>query len=227
MKSFLGNALAQWPRKCCLLGLWDPGNKDQSCSSQEMFFNWDFFAPGFPKSKIPQNCHIAKNHSAPNPTLSSNVNFVAKSIRYFTLYVSIKTANWAFFIKSTNVDLYDSINEFDDTNLKEKLISCQHFLVDSEFERARHKVFNYAIENFNATIVVEKLDLFVKDLKCAANLNLAFGFTLKNIEAGGFRRFYAHENNTLVDGSKLVCTMEDLAQPKDFLNENEVIEGKK
>ena len=71
----------------------------------------------------------------------------------------------------------------------------------------------------------EKLDHFFNNLKCAAKVNLAFGFILKNIEDGGFRCFYAHENNTLLDLSKLVCTHDDLAKLKDFLNKTDVIES--
>ena len=55
-------------------------------------------------------------------------------------------------------------------------------------------------------------------------MNLAFGCILKNIEDGGFRYFYAHENNTLLDRPKLVCTQDDLAKLKGFLNKNDVID---
>ena len=87
----------------------------------------------------------------------------------------------------------------EDHRLREELRSCQHFLVDSELERARHKVFNYAVETLNETILNEKLDRFFNSLKCAARVSLAFRFILKNIEDGGFRYFYTHENNTLLD----------------------------
>ena len=69
----------------------------------------------------------------------------------------------------------------------------------------------------------EKLDHFFKNLKSAAKANLAFGCILKNIEDGGFRCFYAHENNTLLDRSKLVCTHDDSAKLKDFLNKTDVL----
>ena len=99
------------------------------------------------------------------------------------------------------------------------------FLVDSELERPRHKVFNYAIENLNAITVDEKLDHFLKNLKCAAKVNPAFGFILRNIEDGGFRYFHAHENNNLLDRSKFVCTRDRLAKLKDFLNETDIMES--
>ena len=81
------------------------------------------------------------------------------------------------------------------------------------------------METLNETIANEKLDHFFSKLKCAAEMNLSFGFILKNIEDGGFRYFYAHENNTLLDWSKLVCTHDDLAKLKDFLNKTDVIES--
>ena len=71
----------------------------------------------------------------------------------------------------------------------------------------------------------EKLDQFFNKLRCAAKVNPVFGFLLKDIENGGFRYFYAHENNTLLDRSKLVCTHDDLAKLKDFLNQTDVIES--
>ena len=98
-----------------------------------------------------------------------------------------------------DVDVKLIVEDVEDHRLREELRSCQHFLVDSELEKARHKVFNYAVEALNETIVNEKLDHFFNNLKCAAKVNLAFGFILKNIEGAGFKDFYAHENNTLLD----------------------------
>ena len=78
------------------------------------------------------------------------------------------------------------VGDVEDHRLKEELRSCQHFLVDSKLERARHKVFNYAVESLNETIVNEKLDHFFNNLKCAAKVILPFGFILENIEDGRF-----------------------------------------
>ena len=117
------------------------------------------------------------------------------------------------------------VGDVEDHSSREQLRSCQHFLVDSELERARHKLFNYAVKTLNETIVNEKLDHFFNNSKCAAKVNLAFGFILKNIEDGVFRHIYAHENNTLFDRSKLVCTHDGLAKLKDFLNKTDVVES--
>ena len=101
--------------------------------------------------------------------------------------------------RTRNVDVEHIVGDVEDHSLREELRSSQHFLVDSELERARHKVFSYAVETLNETVVNEKLDHFFNNLKCAAKVNLAFGFILKNIEDGGFRYFYAHKKNTLLD----------------------------
>ena len=58
------------------------------------------------------------------------------------------------------------VGDVEDHSLREELRSCQHLLVDSELERARHKVFYYTVETLNETIVNEKLDLFFSNLKC-------------------------------------------------------------
>ena len=123
------------------------------------------------------------------------------------------------------MDVEHIVGDVEDLRLREEMRSCQHFLVDSELQRAKHKVFNYAVKNLNETLVKEELDHFFNNWKCAAKVNLTFCFILENIEDGGFRYFYADENNTLLDRSKLVCTHDDLAKLKDFLNETDVRES--
>ena len=110
-------------------------------------------------------------------------------------------------------------------NPKEELQSCQNFLIDFEIERARHKVFTYAVENLNETVVNGKFDQFFNNLKSAAKVNLVFGLIIKNMEDGGFRFFYVHENITLLDRIKLVCTKDDLTKLKDILNITDVIQS--
>ena len=124
-----------------------------------------------------------------------------------------------------NVNVEHIVGDVEDHSLREELRSCQHLLVDSELEKTRHKLFDYAVETLNKTIVNEKLDHIFSILKCAEKVNLAFGFISKTIEDGGFRYFYAHENNTMLDQSKPVCTHDDLAKLKDFLNKTDVIES--
>ena len=122
------------------------------------------------------------------------------------------------------MDVENIAGDFEVHRLGEELRSRQQFLVDSELERAIHKVFSYATEHFNAKTFDKKLDQFFNNLKCAAKVNLAFGFISRKIENGGFRYFYAHQNNALLDRSKLVCTSYDLAMLKNFFNKTDGIE---
>ena len=68
---------------------------------------------------------------------------------------------------------------------------------------------------FDVSLLNDKLDYVFKDLKCAAKVNLAFGFVLRNIEDGSCRYFYPHENNTVMERSKLVCTQADMTNQTD------------
>ena len=120
--------------------------------------------------------------------------------------------------RTRDVDVEHLVGDVEDRKLREELCSCQHFLVDSELERARHKIFNYVKKTFDERSVDEKFDFFFKKLKCAAKVNLAFKFILETKEDGLFRYFYAYENNTLLDRLKLVYTRDDLPKQKDLFN---------
>ena len=119
----------------------------------------------------------------------------------------------------------DIVGDVDDQTLREELESCRFFLVDSEIQKGRHSVFNFSVNNLTAQVIEEKLDRVLDKLKCVAKLNLALGFILKNIEDGRFRYFYAHENNTLLEQSKLVSNKDDIVELKEILKKNDVIES--
>ena len=70
-----------------------------------------------------------------------------------------------------------------------------------------------------------KLNLFFENLKCAAKLNVAFGFMLKNLGDGICWYYYAHENNTLMERSKLVATNEGLEKITKVLSGTDVIQA--
>ena len=86
-------------------------------------------------------------------------------------------------------------------------------------------MFNFAVNNLTAQVIEEKLDRVLDKLKCVAKLNLAPGSILKNIEDGKVRYFYAHENNSLLEQSKLVSYTDDMAKLKEILKKTDVIES--
>ena len=179
------------------------------------------------RSQKDMNYHIAKKHSVPKLDVTFKCKLCYQEFPEFYALRQHRNTQHVMQIGSgtKDVDVEHIMEHFEDYSLREELRSCQHFLVDFEFERARHKVFNYSVETLNGTIVIEKFDQFFNKLRCAPKVNLAVGFVLKNIEDGGFRYFYAHENKTLLDRFKLVCTHDDFTKLKDFLNKTDVIES--
>ena len=117
------------------------------------------------------------------------------------------------------------MGDVDDQSLREELQSCRHFLVDSEIHTRRHSVFNFAVNNLTAQVIEEKFDRVLDKLKSVAKLNLAVGFILKDIEDGKFRYFYAHENNTLSEQSKLLSNKDNMVKLKEILKKTDVIES--
>ena len=141
------------------------------------------------KSQSDLNYHIPKKHSAPKPNITFKCKLCYEEFPGLYALRQHRNTQHGLQIESEirDVDVKHILGDVEDHRLREELPSCQHLLVGSELERARHEVFNYAVETLNKTIVNEKLDRFFTNLKCAAKVNLAFGFVLKNIEDGGFR----------------------------------------
>ena len=110
--------------------------------------------------------------------------------------------------------------------MREELESCKHFLTDTEIENGRHRVFNFAMSSSDMTLLNDKMDYVIKELDCAAKVNLAFGFVLKNVEDGLSRYFYAHDNNTVMERSKLVCTQAAIAMTnlKDRMQRKDIVD---
>ena len=119
-------------------------------------------------------------------------------------------------IKTANIETDNFLDGVH--NPKEEARSCQRFVVDSEPEGARHKVFIYAIENVKATTVDKKFDNFFINSSCGATLNLAVGLGSNkktNREDAGLKIFYAHEKKNLPDRPKLEFIEDDLIRLQD------------
>ena len=116
------------------------------------------------------------------------------------------------------------MGDADDQILREELESCKHFLTATEMENGRHRVFNFAMSSSDMSLLNDKLDYVFKELKCAAKVNLAFRLFLRNVEDGSCRYFYAHENNTVMQRSKLVCTQADMPNLKDKMQKMDIFD---
>ena len=108
--------------------------------------------------------------------------------------------------------------------LKEEHCACQPFLVDTEMENGRHKVFNFQMSKLDTKIINEKLEEVFNKLDSAAKINIALGFFLRNIETGEYRYFYTHESNTLFEKSHLLCTKADLITIQGKVEKIDIVE---
>ena len=111
------------------------------------------------KSQNDLSYHISKKHRAPKLDVTFKCKLYYQEFPGF--YPLRQHGNTQHRLKigsrTRDVDVEQIMGIVQDPRLREELRSCQHFLVDSELERARHKVLNYAVETLNETIVNEKL----------------------------------------------------------------------
>ena len=79
------------------------------------------------------------------------------------------------------------------------------------------------MSTFDNSLINKNFYLVFKVVKLAAKVTLAFGFVLKNVEHGSFRLFYAHENSTVMERSKLVSTPDDITNLKEKLQKMDIV----
>ena len=178
------------------------------------------------KSRDDLNYHFAKQHSAAGPSKTYTCKLCHADFPGFYALRQHKNTKHGTQIEfgASNIDVEGIVGDVDDQSLRRELQSCRHFLIDSEIQKGRHNLFNFPVNKLTAQVIEEKLDRVLDKLKCVAKLNLALGFVLKNIEDGKFKYFYAHENNSLLEQSKLVSNKDDMAKLKEILKKTDVIE---
>ena len=183
----------------------------------------------YTKSKEEMGYHVAKKHAQP----SSKQSTVCPSCEqefpsYYSLQQHRRQEQGAKQRKhsDTVADLNKILEEEgeDGEKLKEELSACQHFLVDTELENGRHKVFNFQMSKLDTKIINEKLEEVFNKLDSAAKINIALGFVHRNLETGEYRYFYAHENNTLFEKSRLLCTKADLITIQGKVEKFDIVE---
>ena len=179
------------------------------------------------KSGDDLNYHIVKQHSAAGPSKTYKCTLCHAEFPGFHALRQHKNTQHGTQngFGASKIDVEDIVGDDDNQSLREELQSCRHFLVDSEIQKRRHTLFNFAVNNLTTQVIEEKLDRVLDEIKCVAKLNLALGFILKNIEDRKFRYFYAHENNTLSEQSKLVSNKDYMTKLKKILKKMDVIES--
>ena len=196
----------------------------KSCSAGTLHCNQcpNFFT----KSQNALNYHIAKKHSVPKPDITFKCKLCfAELPGFYALRQHTNTQHGPQMgFGANNIDVEDIVGDGDDQSLREELESCKHCFTDTELENGRHRVFNFAMSSFDMSLLNNKLDYVFQELKCAAKVNPEFGFVLKNIEDGMCRYFYAHENNTVLEKSKLVFTQTEMTNLKDRMQKMDIVD---
>ena len=100
------------------------------------------------KSRDDLNYHVAKKHATPRAKSTQKWKICFKEISSFYALRQHKTSKHGLQMKSTEFDV-SNLPEDDDANLKKELQACQHFRVDSELEKGRHRVFNLTMLTFD------------------------------------------------------------------------------
>ena len=172
------------------------------------------------------NYHIAKNYSVSRFSLTYKCKLCHAEFPGFYFLRQHKNIQYGTQIGfgASNTDMENIEGDVDNRSLREELESCKHFLVDTEMENGRHRNFNFVLLSFDMSLLNNKLDYVFRELKCAAKVDLGFGFVLKNIEDGLCRYFYAHENTTAMERSKLVCTPVDITNLKKNLQKMDIVD---
>ena len=224
------SAFPHTKRQSCLWTLWYPNYKKQYCTTSKEMLSWNLIL--YPVSQlfnIAQDhliYHVAKKNSAPRSSIPYKCKLChADFPGFFVLHQHKNTQHWTQIgFEASNIDVEDVVGDVDDQSLREELESCKHFLTDTEMENGRHRVFNFAMSSFDISLLNDKLDYVFNELKFAAKVNLAFAFVLKNIEDGMCRYFYAHENNTIMERTKLVCTPADMTNLKNRMQKMDFVD---
>ena len=135
------------------------------------------------------NYHIAKLH-APKDTKQSIVCTVC--LEEFPNFYSLQQHRRRKHGTSTKVGtkLSEKLKEVpeseelekDNEQLQQDFSACQHFFDDTEMENGRHQVFNFKLSRLDPHEINKKLKEAFEKVNCAAKVNLALGFILRNVD---------------------------------------------
>ena len=121
--------------------------------------------------------HVAKKHA---PSTSKQSTVCSSCEQEFPSYYSLQQHRRKEHgtkqrkPSDTVADLNKIVEEEgeDGVKLKEELSACQHFLVDTEMENGRHKVFNFQMSKLDTKIINEKLEEVFNKLDSAVKSKL-------------------------------------------------------
>ena len=160
--------------------------------------------------------HIAKKHTAQKPVVTSKCKLCYEEFPGFYVLRQHKNGQNGFPSRQQMLIVNKTLSKLMMRKLKR---NCVHVNISLEvlgLNMRETQSLQFCYKETERKNCGQKLDHFFNNLNCAVKVNLAFGFISWNKKDGGFSYFYSHENNTLLDRSKHVCTRDDLPKPKYF-----------
>ena len=118
------------------------GRHKKSCSAGTLYTT---HCPNLStKAQKDLNYHFAKKHSVPIPDSTFKCKLCYQEFAGFYALRQHRNNQHGMQIGqgTKDMNLEHIVGDVEDHKLREELRSCQHFLVDSELEKWRHKVFN-------------------------------------------------------------------------------------
>ena len=111
------------------------------------------------KARIDLYYHIAKKHSVPRPSITYKCKLChAEFPGFYALRQHKNTQHGKQLgFGASNIDVEDIVRDVDDQSLREEWESCKHFLTNTEIEKGRHRVFNFALSSLDNSLLNDKL----------------------------------------------------------------------
>ena len=197
--------------------------------------NGTLFCPKCPhfstKKKEDMNYRIVKDHSPKDTKLSTVCTVCWEDFpNFYSLHEHRRRKHGIstrFGTKSSEKlkEVLDSEElEKDNEQHQQELSACQNFFDDIEMENERHQVFNFKLSKLDPHEINKKLKEVFEKINCAAKVNLALGFILRNVDTDEYLYLYAHENNTFFEKSHLLYSKGHLVSLQDRIEKMDLVE---
>ena len=106
------------------------------------------------KSRDSLNDHFAKKRAIPRVKVAHKCKTCFEEFSGFYALRQHKLSEHGIQMRSAELDKNNFLED-DDTDLKEELQPCQHFPVDSELEKGRHRVFSFAMSTLDNSLIIK------------------------------------------------------------------------
>ena len=128
--------------------MWNFSNEEPTISTEITLQWWNSLfskCPNFStKSRDDLTHHVVKKLSTPWEKITRKCKICLKEFPGFYALRQHKRQEQGVQMKSFEFDVINLIED-GDAHLREELQACQHFLVGSELEKGRHRVFSFTM----------------------------------------------------------------------------------